>query len=52
MYSFAGARLSTLLTLNFTPGGLGLPVTPDERYRRLTHPDEKGAGRMPVENFR
>jgi hypothetical protein len=48
---FADGKISQILALDFSPG-LGLSLTPDERYLLLTKPDLKGTDLMLVEGFR
>jgi len=48
---FADGKPSQVLPLDFSPG-LGLSLTPDERYLLLTKPDLKGTDLMLVEGFR
>ncbi len=48
---FADGKISELFKLDFAPG-LGLSVSPDERYLLITKPDEKGTDLMLVEGFR
>ena len=48
---FADGKISQVLPLEFSPG-LGLSLTPDERYLLLTKPDLKGTDLMLVEGFR
>ncbi|HEV3202532.1 MAG TPA: protein kinase [Bryobacteraceae bacterium] len=47
----AGGKILEVLKLDFS-AGLGLSVSPDERYLLLTRPDEKGTDLMLVEGFR
>jgi Tol biopolymer transport system component len=51
LLQFADGKISQLLPLDFSPG-LGLSLTPDERYLLLTRPDQKGTDLMLVEGFR
>jgi dipeptidyl aminopeptidase/acylaminoacyl peptidase len=48
---FADDKISQVLPLDFSPG-LGLSLSPDERYLLLTKPDLKGTDLMLVEGFR
>jgi Tol biopolymer transport system component len=48
---FADSKISQVLPLDFQPG-LGLSLSPDERYMLLTRPDLKGTDLMLVKGFR
>jgi Tol biopolymer transport system component len=48
---FAEGKPSQVLPLDFSPG-MGLSLSPDERYLLLTKPDLKGTDLMLVEGFR
>jgi hypothetical protein len=48
---FAVGKPSQVLPLDFAPG-LGLSLTPDERYLLITKPDLKGTDLMLVDGFR
>jgi Tol biopolymer transport system component len=50
MFRFATGKVAELVKLDYLPG-LGLSVSPDERYVLLTKPDQSGADLMLVENF-
>ena len=50
MFRFASGKAAELTKLDYRPG-IGLSVSPDERYVLLTKPDQSGTDLMLVENF-
>jgi WD40 repeat protein len=51
MQRFETGKITELAKLDYDPG-LGLSVSPDERYVLVTKPDQNGTDLMLVENFR
>jgi Tol biopolymer transport system component len=50
MFRFASGKVEELVKLDYRPG-IGVSVSPDERYVLLTKPDQSGSDLMLVENF-
>jgi dipeptidyl aminopeptidase/acylaminoacyl peptidase len=52
MFRFADRQTVDMATLPFQPDGLGLSVSPDERYVLITKPDPAGSDLLLVNDFR